>query len=287
MHPHSWAVGRIGPLVTAPDFFTSSESTGRLGELDVDGALERWREDGYARLGRLLDDGRLSALRARADAIMRGELVVPGLFFQHDAASGRYEDLEHGRGWQGPSLSYRKIEKLEADPLFREVVDEPRCAPLVRAIYGGAAAISVYRAILMSKPAGGGTPLPWHQDGGRFWGLDREPVCQIWTALDDAPEDGGCVEVLPGSHRTGLATPLGGVVPAALVAAAHADARAVKLPARAGEAILLHNHVWHRSARSGTGLLRRAFSVCYLDGDTKCLRKKGPPRRFFRAFAGG
>ena len=57
------------------------------------------------------------------------------------------------------------------------------------------------------------TDLPWHQDGGNFWGLDRDPVLQIWTALDDAPLDGGCVEVVAGTHLAGLATPLGGVVP--------------------------------------------------------------------------
>ncbi len=62
--------------------------------------------------------------------------------------------------------------------------------------------------------------LPWHQDGGRFWGLDRDPILQIWTALDDAPVAAGCVEVLPGSHRDGLATPLGGLVPAPLAARA-------------------------------------------------------------------
>jgi phytanoyl-CoA hydroxylase len=253
--------------------------------LDVETAVDHWRTHGYARLGPVLDAARLTELRDRADAIMRGEVVVPGLFFQHDARTGRYEDLEHGKGWEGPSLAYRKIEKLERDDVFRRLVDEPRYAPLVRATYPGAAGATVYRAILMSKPAGGGTPLPWHQDGGQFWGLDREPVCQIWTALDDAPEDGGCVEVLPGSHRAGLATPLGGVVPAALVAAEDADARAVSLPVRAGEALLLHNHVWHRSARSLTGAQRRAFSVCYLDAATRCRRRKGAPRTFFSAFA--
>ena len=74
--------------------------------------------------------------------------------------------------------------------------------------------ITLYRAFLMNKHAGGGSDLPWHQDGGEFWGLDRDPSLQIWTALDDAPFGGGCVEVLPGTHRGGLATPLGGVVPA-------------------------------------------------------------------------
>ncbi len=247
-------------------------------------ALAHWREHGYARLGVLADEDRLAALRARTDAIMLGERTYPGLFFQLDAPSGAYDDLEHGKGWQGPARTYRKLEKLEKDALFRAWIDAPPFERLARQVYPGAADVTVYRAIVMTKPEGGGTPLPWHQDGGRFWGIDREPSLQVWTALDDAPADGGCLEVLPGSHHAGLATPLGGVVPEAMVQAADADERAVLLPAQAGEVIILHNHLWHRSARSRTGLIRRAFSVCYMDGATRCLRKKGAPRAFFRAF---
>jgi phytanoyl-CoA hydroxylase len=137
----------------------------------------------------------------------------------------------------------------------------------------------------MNKHAGGGSNLPWHQDGGDFWGLDRDPTLQIWTAIDDSPLHGGCVEVAPGSHRGGLATPLGGVVPRDILDAAGAEDRALALPAVSGEVLLLHNHVWHRSARSATGQPRRALSVCYMDAATHCRRKKRQPRTFVRVFA--
>lgn len=257
-----------------------------IDEAQLAAALTHYRAHGYARLGKLMGPAQLAELRARTDELMTGQRTYPGLFFQLDAATGRYEDLENGKGWQGPSRAYRKLEKLEQDPLFRAWIEEPTFGVLARAVYPGAPRITVYRAIVMSKPEGGGTPLPWHQDGGRFWGIDREPALQVWTALDDAPQDGGCLEVLPGSHADGLATPLGGVVPEDHVRARDADARAVSLPAEAGEVLLLHNHVWHRSARSRTGQLRRAFSVCYMDGATRCLRKKGAPRQFFQAFPG-
>ena len=39
--------------------------------------------------------------------------------------------------------------------------------------------VSIYRAFLMNKSSQGGSNLPWHQDGGRFWGLDRDPELQI------------------------------------------------------------------------------------------------------------
>jgi ectoine hydroxylase-related dioxygenase (phytanoyl-CoA dioxygenase family) len=153
---------------------------------------------------------------------------------------------------------------------------------VARAVIGEA--VSLYRAVLFTKAARGGTDLPWHQDGGRFWGLDRDPVLQIWTALDDAPVEAGAVEVLPRSHEGGLATPLGGVVPEPLVRARGADAAAVPIPARAGEAVLLHNHLWHRSGRNVTGAPRRALTVCYMDAETRCLRRKRAPRTFFRVF---
>jgi ectoine hydroxylase-related dioxygenase (phytanoyl-CoA dioxygenase family) len=109
---------------------------------------------------------------------------------------------------------------------------------------------------------------------------------QIWTALDDAPSDGGCLELVPGSHHSGLATPLGGVVPPARVLAADAERHAVAVPVVAGEALLIHNWVWHRSGRSRPGQRRRAFSVCYMSAAIRCLRKRRAPREFFRAFRG-
>ena len=244
--------------------------------------VQHWREHGWARLGRVLGDAELEPLRARADAIMLGEVVHQGLFFQHDTPTGKYDDLEYKKGWEGPSLAYRKLEKLELDPVFLSLVQHPTYERVVRAIIDGD--VTIYRAMLMTKSPGGGSDTPWHQDGGAFWGLDRDPELQIWTALDDAPEDGGCLEVLDKSHAGGLVTKMGGLVPASLVAERQANDRALKLPAKAGEAILIHNQVWHRSMRAENGARRRAFTVCYMSAATRCRRKKREPRTFFPVF---
>jgi hypothetical protein len=246
----------------------------------IDDAVAHYREHGWARLGVLAGEETLAPLRARADAIMLGEVAYDGLFFQHDSDSGRYDDLEYGKGWKGPSLRYRKVEKLEKDPLFWGWISEDAFRRVAERVYTGAEGVSLYRAFLMNKHAGGGSELPWHQDGGSFWGLDRDPVLQIWTGLDDAPLGGGCVEVAPGTHAAGLATPLGGVVPAERVAAADAESHALPVPCVAGEVLLIHNHVWHRSGRTKTGKPRRALSVCYMDAATRCRRRKRAPREF-------
>ncbi|MBM4374782.1 MAG: phytanoyl-CoA dioxygenase family protein [Deltaproteobacteria bacterium] len=250
--------------------------------VELDAALEHYRANGWARVGRVFDAEHLEALRTRADALMLGQVLVPGLFFQHDSDSGRYEDLRYGEGYVGPSLDYRKLEKLERDALFRAHLENSLFERIARAVLGDA--IAIYRATLFNKSARGSSPLPWHQDAGSYWGLDRDPELQIWTALDDCTSDSGCVRVVPGSHHRGLATPLGGLIPSELVEARHAEEHALELPANAGEVLLLHNHLWHASSANQSGRPRRAFTVCYLDAATRCLRRKRAPREFVRVF---
>ncbi|MCC6521499.1 MAG: phytanoyl-CoA dioxygenase family protein [Polyangiaceae bacterium] len=262
---------------------TDDEVTELPSAARLDEAVASYRERGFARLGKCVSPALLAEMRARVDAMMRGELRYEGLFFQRDTDTGRYEDLGYGHGWVGPTLSYRKLEKLERDPVFLAFIQAPLFREVTRRLIGPA--VTLYRAVVFNKAAEtGGSDTPWHQDGGRFWGLDRDPGLQAWTALDDAPVDGGCLEVLEGSHRLGLATPLGGVVPARLLEEADAEARALPLPAEAGEVILLHNYAWHRTRRGRVGHARRALTVCYLDAATRCLRRKHAPRTFLRVF---
>jgi phytanoyl-CoA hydroxylase len=251
-------------------------------EIDLSLALRELEENGYARLGRVLDEDGLSLLRGRAEDLMLGRVVHPGMFFQLDATTGRYEDAPLGLGWQGPSLAYRKLEKLEKDPIYRAWLNNALFESVARARIQGE--VALYRAILFNKAASGGSNIPWHQDGGQLWGLSDAPTLQIWTALDDADPDAGCLEFVPGSHRGGLATPLGGVVPPPLVAQGDAESHAVRVPVRAGDALLIHNWVWHRSGRNRPGRRRLAFSACYMSADTRCLRKRRAPREFFRVF---
>jgi hypothetical protein len=58
----------------------------------------------------------------------------------------------------------------------------------------------------------------------------------------------------------------------------------VPIPTVAGEVLILHNQVWHRSGRTTGGQPRRALSVCYMDGATRCRRQKRSPRTFVRVW---
>jgi phytanoyl-CoA hydroxylase len=250
--------------------------------LDLTDAIEHFAAHGYARIGRALSDPGLAQLRERADDLMLGRVVHEGLFFQRDSETGRYEDRLLGKGYEGPSLNYRKMEKLEKDPLFFAWINNPLFERIARSWIAGE--ITIYRAVLFTKSASGGTVLPWHQDSGSFWGLSQDPTLQIWTALDDAPEEAGCVEVLPASHKDGLATPLGGVIPDNVLQARQADERKLALPAKAGEVLLLHNYIWHCSGLNRTNQPRRALSICYMSASTRCMRKRRAQRTFVAVF---
>lgn len=251
--------------------------------LDVEAALGRYRAEGWAPLGRLLTDAALAELQTAADDLLLGRVRYPEMFFQLDSPTGRYDDVVFRTGFQGGRLDYRKVEKLELEPRFRALIANRLFERLARAWYGGE--VSLFRAVLWVKAPSGGTELPWHQDGGRFWGLDRDPSFQTWVALDDAPLESGCVEVVPRSHLGGLVTPNGGQLADEVLAAADADARALALPVRAGDALLLHNHTWHRSGMNRSGQIRRAVGICYMDAATRCTRKKHAPRQFLRPFS--
>ena len=250
--------------------------------MDLTGPLNEFAEQGYARLGPILSEEGARLLGARAEAMMDGTIHDPRLFFQHDSESGLYEDLVFDAGWVGPSPNYRKLERIELDPLFCSWIENPLFERIAKALLGDH--VALYRCVLWNKAPRRGMSVPWHQDDGKFWGLDRAPFLQVWTALDDATVEAGCLEVLPGSHRAGLASPQGGTVTPESQEAASAKTNALALPVRRGESILVHNHLWHRTGRNHTAAKRRAVSVSYLGGDVRCTRRRRAPRSFRRVF---
>jgi hypothetical protein len=230
---------------------------------------------GYLPLGRLLPEADLEALRRRIDDIMLGRAAIDysKLLMQLDSTTGRYEDAgPQTRGHKGATLAYRKVQDLECDSLFLAYVQRPIFREICAAIYGPAVLIACFRAMFMNKPAQQGTSLPWHQD--RWTDLDRDPQITVWTALDPATVANGCVQVIPGSHQSGLINPShpsGFLTPEQV--RIHCPPDKIKyLELRPGEAVLLHNYTLHASEVNTTAVPRRAFSVCYMDGRTRSTR---------------
>jgi phytanoyl-CoA hydroxylase len=245
--------------------------------------LGEFEQRGLLRLGRVVTDEQLTGLRERINQIMLGEVSYPDMLMQLDSDSGRYEDApEQTFGFKGPTLSYRKIEQLERDPRFLRYLQNPLFTAIARRFIGPD--VAAYRCMFMNKPALQGTLLPWHQDGGEQWGLDRDPPITLWLALDDATIQNGCVEVVAGTHRLGLLSARGHTITEEQ-AARYCSEGALHLELKAGECALLHNFLLHRSGRNETTRPRRAFSVCLMDASTRL--KKDPNFAFPKLFGAG
>ncbi len=239
--------------------------------------------EGYLRLGRIASEEHLSRLQRRMDDIMLGRVRYKEMYFQLDSATGAYGDVPNGGEWEVPSLAYRKIEKLERDAEFLRYLQHPLFQAICRRVYGDS--VSVYRSMFMNKPALQGTILPYHQDGGDQWGLDRNPLITLWSALDKATIENGCMQVIPGSHKLGLLSKQGHTITPKQESEHAKDEASVFLEAEAGEVILLHNWLLHRSGVNTIERPRRAFSVCYMDGATRSAHN--PERGFPLVFGVG
>jgi len=227
---------------------------------------EHFEEHGYVRLGQLLSASELSALRERIDALMLGRIATEGITFQLDGEGDEYADLPaHALGSPKETLAYRRVDELHQDGLFLAYMQHPVCRQITRRYIGED--VSVFRSMFMNKPANSGTVLPWHQDVGVGWGLDRNPTTTVWTALDDATTATGCMQIVPGSHRLGVLNE-GHYTQEEDQAFHCADDKVMDFEAEAGEAILIHNWLLHRSGVNGTDRPRRAFSVAYMPAAT-------------------
>ena len=232
---------------------------------------DTYQREGYLVLGKVLDGEKLAALQGRIDSIMLGEadLDYSRILMQLDSDTGKYEDApEQSNGWKGKTLAYRKIQNLEHDAVFRAYIESEVFRDLCARVYGDETPVGCFRAMFMNKPAHQGTLLPWHQDAWVY--LDRQPEITVWTALDPATKANGCVQIIPRSHLLGRVNPghhSGFLSPEQVEQyCKEEDSEYVEL--EAGEAVVFHNWLMHRSDVNRTDQPRRGFSVCYMDGRT-------------------
>ncbi len=235
-----------------------------------------YHRDGFLKIGRQSGREELANLQQRIDEVMLGRapLDYGRLTMQLDSNTDRYDQVKGGGiGHQGASLGYRKIQGLEFDALFLAYMKKPVFREICGYIYGAHASVACFRAMFMNKPAQQGSDLPWHQDGGSSWYVDRDPLVTVWTALDPATTENGCVQVVPGSHQLGILSEKGHTITDEQEREFCPEDRIVDLTMEPGEVVILHNWLLHRSGLNRVDIPRRAFSVCYIDARTRSSRK--------------
>jgi ectoine hydroxylase-related dioxygenase (phytanoyl-CoA dioxygenase family) len=137
-------------------------------------------------------------------------------------------------------------------------------------------------------------PVLWHQDNGYTY-VEPQAYLTCWVAITDATLDNGCVQVLPGVHRSGTvahrSTPIG------FQCAEHPDG-VVRVPVRAGSVVVFSSLTPHATGHNVTGEVRKAYIVQFAPDGAVALRgdpgegpgrpelQDDPERQFFVVQAG-
>jgi phytanoyl-CoA hydroxylase len=217
----------------------------------TDAELDHYRTEGWVKLGRVLDDATLEAIRAE-EARFRGD---PG----------------------GQHTIFRSQVLHYSEPIRRYVTDGPQ-VPLAAQLVG-APNVAIWFTQFVTKLNDGATgksEFPWHQDNG-YAAVEPATNVTIWVALDDVDEQNGCVWVMPRSHVKGLLDHK----------TKSADSWHLTLPVegdgvpaimKAGEAVAFTGLTLHRSKLNHTPNARRAFFMEYADA-TATFQRPGTEER--------
>lgn len=149
--------------------------------------------------------------------------------------SGKLQELYSKQGYLSALSVLKETELKEARHAFSELEEElgieytqyslhnvhlqypwvmaltkhPRILQVVKAVLGPDVILLDSRFIckypaLNSHKADDDLPyVAWHQDM-RYWGIDGGPVLSVWLALDDSLKENGALQVIPGSHNSGM-----------------------------------------------------------------------------------
>jgi phytanoyl-CoA hydroxylase len=123
------------------------------------------------------------------------------------------------------------------------------------------------------------TEVPWHQDVAF---LDPDaltvPMVNVWIPLVDTTIENGCLEVIAGSHRTGIH--LHGMLPgypnAGILEGHVPEGRAVACEVKRGGMVLFHNRMVHRCFPNRSAKIRWTLDIRYSNPDRPTGRAHVP-----------
>src|SRR5918998_4528255 len=147
----------------------------------TDAQINRYDEDGFLAIDRLVDDATVEVLRAAYDDILEGRVRASG------------DRMQGGRVRQ-------VMVPCRAHPAFRHNAALVEAMEIAGQLFGSAAFLF---DMLIYKPPGDPAEVPWHQDMSYSQmpvapaGLQIDvPTVQFWVALDDVDVENGCMHFL-------------------------------------------------------------------------------------------
>ncbi|MBQ12611.1 MAG: hypothetical protein CMJ45_13810 [Planctomyces sp.] len=210
----------------------------------------------------LVEEEAIGQLRQRTDEIAEGQVLYPDSLIE----------LEPGTSTVNRS-TIRKINVCHLhDDLFAAHAAHPGILDVIEDLIGPD--IKIFSSQLFMKPPGG-IAKTWHQDLAYF-PLDPQLVVTCWTALDDVTLENGCLELIPGTHRTGILDHnqvwmVGDRRDMRIPDSEIDTERSLAITMSAGGCSFHHGILLHRSGPNTTTVPRRGLAVHYIPGNCRWI----------------
>ena len=230
------------------------------------GQVDRFRGDGYLRLGRLLDDDLLAVLQREYDREFARARSGAAEF--RNLSISDTENLREKN--EAPEQMLQIMQMCERNLHFRRLLFHDQILDCVEDLLGPN--LQLFHDQALYKPAHHGGPVFWHQDNA-YWQCVPANLVSCWITLDDVTVANGAMQVIPGSHLGAMDHDRSTTTDALLDNADRVDSsRAVAVELPAGGAMLHHCQTFHYTGPNETARERRAFAIHFMTPGTKARR---------------
>jgi len=151
------------------------------------------------------------------------------------------------------------------DARFRSTLREERLWKTAASLMGCEGARLLHDHVI-AKPARASLTVPWHQDYP-YWPVDTPEGLSCWCPLEDVGPEGGCLEVIDGSHLWGESPPVDFIAEDHSELNIRSDLK--RLPVSAGSMVVLNSLTWHRTGPNTDAGRRRVYITLWLPPDAR------------------
>ena len=154
-----------------------------MGKVLDDGAIRRYRDDGFIPRLRIFTPDQARGMRAQVESLEaeRGPVFTETRPRPGDPFQGSYRFKSH--------LLFKWLADAIRHPTLLDAVED---------LIGPD--ILCWTTHWFVKEAHSPHYVSWHQDSN-YWGLETDELVSVWLALSPATLASGCLRLLPGSHK--------------------------------------------------------------------------------------
>jgi len=230
-------------------------------DIDIQQVAKRVKEQGFAYAGQVLDMDTVETLREELQRVIddKGDEGKP----QPVSISNLSRKAD--------TVIWQIVDIWRASKAFEALLHTKPIAAIAAACVD-ADELRLWHDQIQYKPAGTGGVNMWHQDAP-YWGSIEPKDQQVtaWIALDDVDMDNGCMSMVPGSHKWGVAIQTLHTFENFKAVPDSYEGHPVEVvpcPVPAGGVHFHHSLTWHGSHANTSGRPRRAIALHFMTDRT-------------------